>query len=98
MSDTIDSDKTYNVLFLCTGNSARSIRGEAIMNKTGEGRFRAWSAGSQTKGAATPMALSVLNGLGFDREGLRSKTWDTFAAPAPPKFDFLFTSFANPAA
>src|SRR3546814_12158087 len=90
MSDTIDSDKTYNVLFLCTGNSARSILGEAIMNKLGEGRFRAWSAGSQPKGAVHPMALSVLNGLGFDIAGMRSKSWDEFAAPDVPQFDFIF--------
>ena len=85
------SDKTYNVLFLCTGNSARSILGEAIMNKLGEGRFRAWSAGSQPKGEVHPMALSVLGGLGFDTAGMRSKSWDEFAAPGAPPIDFIFT-------
>ncbi len=91
------SDKTYNVLFLCTGNSARSILGEAIMNKLGEGRFRAWSAGSQPKGEVHPMALSVLNGLGFDTAGVRSKSWDEFAAPGAPQFDFIFTVCDNAA-
>src|SRR3546814_20771354 len=98
MSDTIDSDKTYNVLFLCTGNSARSILGEAIMNKLGEGRFRAWSAGSQPKGAVHPMALSVLTGLGFDIAGMRSKSWDEFAAPDASQLDFIFTVCDNAAA
>ena len=91
------SDKTYNVLFLCTGNSARSILGEAIMNKLGEGRFRAWSAGSQPKGEVHPMALSVLNGLGFDTAGVRSKSWDEFAAPGAPQFHFIFTVCDNAA-
>lgn len=91
------SDKAYNVLFLCTGNSARSILGEAIMNKLGEGRFRAWSAGSQPKGEVHPMALSVLNGLGFDTAGVRSKSWDEFAAPGAPQFDFIFTVCDNAA-
>ena len=91
------SDKIYNVLFLCTGNSARSILGEALMNKLGAGRFRAWSAGSQPKGAVHPMALSVLSGLGFDTEGMRSKSWDEFAAPGAPQFDFIFTVCDNAA-
>src|SRR3546814_18387974 len=81
MSDTIDSAKTYNVLFLCTGNSARSILGEAIMNKLGAGRFGAWSAGSQHKGAVHPMALSVLNGIGVDIEGMSPKSGVEYAAP-----------------
>jgi len=91
------SDKIYNVLFLCTGNSARSILGEAIMNKLGEGRFKAYSAGSQPKGQVHPMALSVLNGLGFDTTGMRSKSWDEFATPDGPKFDFIFTVCDNAA-
>ena len=91
------SDKTYNVLLLCTGNSARSILGEAIMNKLGEGRFRAWSAGSQPKGAVHPMALSVLNGLGFDTAGMRSKSWDEFGTAGSPQFDFIFTVCDNAA-
>ena len=90
-------DKTYNVLFLCTGNSARSILGEAIMNKLGEGRFRAWSAGSQPKGEVHPMTLSVLNGLGFETAGMRSKSWDEFAATGSPQFDFIFTVCDNAA-
>src|SRR3546814_989527 len=95
MTETIGPGKTYNVLFLCTGNSARSILGEAIMNKLGEGRFRAWSAGSQPKGEVHPMALSVLGGLGFDTAGMRSKSWDEFAAPGAPQFDFIFTVCDN---
>ena len=76
------SDKIYNVLFLCTGNSARSILGEALMNKLGEGRFAAYSAGSQPKGDVHPMAIEALDGFGFATDGLRSKPWDAFATPA----------------
>lgn len=85
------ADKIYNVLFLCTGNSARSIIGEAVMNKLGAGRFKAWSAGSQPKGEVHPMALSVLNGMGFDTAGMYSKSWNAFSAPGSPEFDFIFT-------
>lgn len=91
------SDKVHNVLFLCTGNSARSILGEALMNKMGEGRFRAYSAGSQPKGEVHPMALSVLSGLGHDTSGLRSKSWSEFAGPEAPQFDFIFTVCDNAA-
>ncbi|GFE77705.1 arsenate reductase ArsC [Novosphingobium sp. TCA1] len=91
------TDKVYNVLFLCTGNSARSVLGEAIMNKLGDGRFRAYSAGSQPKGEVHPMALSVLSNLGFDTAGMRSKSWDEFAAPDAPRFDFIFTVCDNAA-
>jgi arsenate reductase len=90
-------DKVYNVLFLCTGNSARSILGEAVMNKLGKGRFKAWSAGSFPKGEVHPMALSVLNGMGFDITGVRSKSWNEFSQPEAPKFDFIFTVCDNAA-
>lgn len=91
------SDKLYNVLFLCTGNSARSILAEALMNKLGEGRFRAYSAGSQPKGEVHPMALSVLNGLGYDTQGMRSKSWTEFSGPGAPEFDFIYTVCDNAA-
>lgn len=85
------SDKICNVLFLCTGNSARSILGEAVMNKLGAGRFKAYSAGSQPKGEVHPMALSVLNGMGYDTAGMYSKSWSEFSEPGSPEFDFIFT-------
>mgnify|MGYP000081182688 CR=1 FL=1 len=91
------SDKIYNVLFLCTGNSARSILGEALMNKLGEGRFAAYSAGSQPKGDVHPMAIEALDGFGFATDGLRSKSWDEFTRPGAPEFDFIFTVCDNAA-
>lgn len=91
------SDKVYNVLFLCTGNSARSILGEAVMNKLGKGRFKAWSAGSFPKGDVHPMALSVLSGMGFETNDMRSKSWDEFSKSGSPEFDFIFTVCDNAA-
>lgn len=85
------SDRIYNVLFLCTGNSARSIMAEAILNKLGAAHFRAYSAGSQPKGIVNPLALKVLQGFDFPTEGLRSKSWDEFGGPDAPVMDFVFT-------
>ena len=81
----------FNVLFLCTGNSARSILAEAIMNKLGAGRFKAFSAGSIPKGKVHPEAIALLARLGFDTGFARSKNWDEFAGPDAPKMDFVFT-------
>lgn len=91
------TDRVYNVLFLCTGNSARSILGEVLMNHDGKGRFRAFSAGSQPKGEVHPMSIEVLTGLGFSTEGVRSKSWDEFSGPDAPVFDFIFTVCDNAA-
>ena len=85
------SDGVYNVLFLCTGNSARSIMAEAILNRDGQGRFKAYSAGSHPTGAVRPEALSLLKKLNFKTEGLRSKDWAEFAEPGAPVMDFVFT-------
>lgn len=92
------SDKIYNVLFLCTGNSARSIIAEAILNRLGSGRFRAYSAGSYRKGEVHPFALQLLEGLNYDTSFARSKSWDEFAAPGAPQMDFVFTVCDNAAA
>jgi arsenate reductase (thioredoxin) len=82
---------SFNVLFLCTGNSARSILAEGILRKDGRGRFNAFSAGSQPRGAVNPLALKVLESYGYPSEGYRSKRWDEFAAPDAPQMDFIFT-------
>jgi protein-tyrosine-phosphatase len=83
--------RLYNVLFLCTGNSARSILAEAILNNDGSGRFQAFSAGSFPKGEVHPAALALLGELEFPADGYRSKSWDEFAVPGAPSLDFVFT-------
>ena len=85
------SDRIYNVLFLCTANSARSILAESIMRKDGHGRFRSFSAGSQPKGQVNPLALELLARLDYPSDGMRSKSWQEFAAPDAPTMDFVFT-------
>ena len=89
--------KHYNVLFLCTGNSARSIIAEAIMNRLGRPRFTAYSAGSHPRPEPHPFALDILKVLNHSADGLRSKSWDEFAEPEAPKMDFVFTVCANAA-
>ena len=84
-------DRIYNVLFLCTGNSARSVLAEAILNKIGGGKFRAYSAGSQPKGQVNPGTIKLLQSLGYDTAGFRSKSWSEFARPGAPPLDFVFT-------
>ena len=80
-----------NVLFLCTHNSARSVMAEMLLNRLGEGRFRAYSAGSHPSGRINPFVKALLDKLGYDTAGLRSKAWDEFALPGAPKLDFVFT-------
>jgi protein-tyrosine-phosphatase len=90
--------KVFNVLFLCTGNSARSIMAEAIMNRLGQGKFRGYSAGSQPKGSVHPQALAILRRLNYEVGGFRSKSWEEFSKPGTPEMDFVFTVCDNASA
>jgi arsenate reductase (thioredoxin) len=91
------TERPFNVLFLCTGNSARSIVAEAILNRTDARKFRAYSAGSQPKGQINPNTIRLLQGLGYDTSGFRSKSWAEFAKPGAPPLDFVFTVCDNAA-
>ena len=91
------TDRPFNVLFLCTGNSARSIMAEAILNKVGAGKFQAFSAGSQPKGNVHPETIRLLRSLDYDTARLRSKSWDEFATTGAPQLDFVFTVCDNAA-
>lgn len=91
------ADRIYNVLFVCTGNSARSILAEALMNRWGQGKIRAFSAGSHPTGTVNPYALALLRQLGIPLENARSKSWDEFAVPGAPEMDFIFTVCDNAA-
>ncbi len=85
------SERIFNVLFLCTGNTARSVLAEGILRKDGAGRFRAYSAGSQPKGVVNPIALKTLQAFGYPDDGYRSKGWEEFSGPDAPQMDFIFT-------
>jgi arsenate reductase (thioredoxin) len=91
------TEKLFNVLFLCTGNSARSILAEAILNEIGGGKFRAFSAGSQPKGQVNPNTIQLLQRLGYNTSAFRSKSWTEFAKPGAPPLDFVFTVCDNAA-
>jgi arsenate reductase len=91
------ADRAFNVLFLCTGNSARSIMAEAILNRLGTGKFHAHSAGSNPKGQVHPETIRLLQSLGYDVLGFRSKSWNEFAGPGAPALDFAFTVCDNAA-
>jgi protein-tyrosine-phosphatase len=93
----VSNKDPLNVLFLCTGNSARSIMAEIVLNRLGRGRFKGFSAGSQPAGAVNPMALHVLELAHYDVKGLRSKSWEEFSAPGAPQLDFVFTVCDNAA-
>lgn len=90
-------NRVYNVLFLCTHNSARSVLAEAIMNRLGAGRFKGFSAGSSPKGKVNPFAINLLDKLNYDTSMIRSKSWDEFAVPGAPRMDFVFTVCDNAA-
>ena len=89
------NQRTYNILVLCTGNSARSVMGEALLNVLGKGRFRAYSAGSRPSGKVQPMAAELAAKIGYDTANLRSKSWDEFSGPDAPEMDMVITVCGN---